>query len=261
MGSLYLLLAGGDLEERLDTPRNDHVPSPDSVISMDADDLERRSVNAARESSEPDQRSTVLGRSFSSPGETSGRSRMAKLGRSTTMTTTTTLDVGNRRSVAKILERFSDITHPSAERFNYDAFKHGIAAGWPTLPGEEERNPKLNQTRKQFNESRDVDGSVAPMRPSRAASFTGSANSIRHPSPSPSHSPRDASFTFERTSSELHSISTPPGAFTRGRPRRDTLEVPTISHGLQTSLTFVEAVPDTPSSPTIVISKMFESEK
>ncbi|OBT87932.1 hypothetical protein VE02_04564 [Pseudogymnoascus sp. 03VT05] len=259
MGSLYLLLAGGELEERLDTPRNDHVPSPDSVDSMDTDDLQQRSVNAAREPSEPDARSTAMARSFSSPGETSGQSRMAKLGRSTTGSTLG--DVGNRRNVAKILEKFSDITHPSAERFNYDEFKHGKAAGWPTLPGEEERNPKLNQTRRQFNESRDVDGSVAPMRPSRAASFTGSATSIRHPSPSPSHSPRDASFQFERTSSELHSISTPPGALMRGRQRRDTLEVPTISHGLQTNPSSVEPVPDTPSSPTIVISKMFKNSK
>ncbi|OBT99791.2 hypothetical protein VE01_01970 [Pseudogymnoascus verrucosus] len=259
MGSLYLLLAGGELEERLDTPRDGHVPSPDSVISADTDDLERRSVNAARESSEPDARSTAMGRSFSTPGETSGQSRMAKLGRSTTGST---MDVGNRRNIAKILEKFSDITHPSAERFNYDAFKHGIAAGWPTLPGEEERNPKLNQTRKQFNESRDVDGSVAPMRPSRAASFTGSAASIRHPSPSPSHSPRDASFPFDRTSSEMHTISTPPGALMRGRARRDTLEVPTISHhSLQTNSSFVEAVPDSPSSPIIIISKTTENDK
>ncbi|KFZ10532.1 hypothetical protein V502_08067 [Pseudogymnoascus sp. VKM F-4520 (FW-2644)] len=227
LGSLYLLLAGGALEERIDTPN-----------ASVTDDLDR-------ESSELDSQS-IDRRGSSNPG-----------GRSLVRTTTaSTRDVGNRRTVATFINAFSSFADPAPDRFNYRSFRHGIAASYPPVPGEAGRNPKLGQITELFNNSRDVDGSVTPMRPSRAASFTGSAASIRHPSPSPSRSPREASFPLERTSSEVHA---PPPAVTR--PRRDTLEVPIAHHGLQTNLSFVEAMPDTPTSPTIVISEMTETGK
>lgn len=223
------------MEERINTPNNDHV----SVTSRDTD-----SVNAARESSEPEAQSTNMRRGFSNRGSL------------IRTPTTSTVDVGNRRIIASVMNAVSSFADPAPDRFNYESFQHGIAASWPSVPGEAARNPKFGQTSKQFNNTRDVDGSVTPVRPSRAASFTGSAASIRHPSPSPSHSPRDASFPLERTSSEMHA---PPPALTR--PRRDTLEVPIAHHGLQTNLSFVEALPNTPSSPTIVISEMSENGK
>lgn len=248
MGSLYLVLAGGELEPRPDTPKNERTSSPDSVISMDTTDVELRSVNAARRSSEPDAPSVGMGRGFPSPGE----------GSLIRTTTVSTVDVGNRRTIARALERVGSFADPAQDRFNYDDFKHGPAAGFPSIPGEVLRNPKLNHITKIFNAPRDVDGSVTPIRPSRAASFTGSARSIRHPSPSPS--PRDASFPLERTSSD--GVSAPPPTMTQGRPRRDTLEVPPIAHySLQTNSSFVEPIPDGPSSPTIVISEMSESGK
>lgn len=226
------------MEERIDTPNNDHV----SVTSEDTD-----SVNAARESSEPGAQSTNMRRGFS---------KQRSLVRTTTASTT---DFGNRRIVASVMNAVSSFADPAPDRFNYQSFQHGIAASYPPVPGEAGRNPKLGQITELFNNSRDVDGSVTPIRPSRAASFTGSAASIRQPSPSPSHSPRDASFPLERTSSELHA---PPPAVTRGRrPRGNTLEVPIAHHGLQTNSSFVEAMPDTPSSPTIVISEMSENGK
>lgn len=250
LGSLYLVLAGGAWEEPPDTPKNER--SPDSVsVNTDV----RSSGEVEQRTSEQDARSTDIRRTFSNTGESSSQRDMAQLGRSMT---TSTVDFGNRRTVAKVLGAFGSFADPAPDRFNYDAFKHGVAAGFPIVPGEAARNPKLGQTVAQFNRSRDVEGSAAPMRPSRAASFTGSAASIRHPSPSPSHSPRDASFPLERTSSEMHGISAPSPTLTRGRSRRDTLEVPSISHGLG----FVEAVvPDGPSSPTIVISEIVEGDK
>ncbi|KFY45697.1 hypothetical protein V494_00823 [Pseudogymnoascus sp. VKM F-4513 (FW-928)] len=256
LGSLYLRLTGGALEEReLDPPRDDPVSSPRSVTSMDTDvrslgDCVQRG-NAARESSEPDTRPMDMARSYSSPGERSTRPRMDRLARSTT---TSTYDAGSRRAVAKAILKFSAIADPAPNRFDDTPFQHGPAAGWPVLPGEAERNPKLGLIIERFNHSRDVDGSVVPPRPSRAASFTSNA-SIRHPSPSPSRSPRDGSFPFERTSSELPSVTTPPAA--QVRPRGNTLEVPVVQHGLQTST----PRPDGPSSPTIVISETFEGNK
>ncbi|KFY27856.1 hypothetical protein V493_03263 [Pseudogymnoascus sp. VKM F-4281 (FW-2241)] len=254
LGTLYLIVARGSLDGGLDIPINDRVSSPSSSISTDADiqslnDPERRSVNVARESSEAGAQSAGLERSFSSPGESSSRPRMENIVRSTTGST---VDVGNRRKVAKTLLRaVSQAAEPTRDRFDITKFKHGPAAGFPTLPGEPQRNPKLGFYIEQFDRSRDVEGSVTPTRPSRAASFTGSAASIRHPSPSPSRSPRDASFPFEQTSSELYSVSTPPATLTRGRTRRDTLEVPPIAHGI--------FVPNGPSSPTIVVSEMSEN--
>lgn len=159
--------------------------------------------------------------------------------------TVSTVDVGNRRTIARAIGMFARVADPAPDRFNYDAFRHGPAAGFPTLPGEDQRNAKLPQIRMQFNKTRDVEGSV--VRPSRAASFTSNA-SIRHPSPSPSHSPRDASFSFERTSSDMAS---PTAAVTR--PRGDTLEVPVVHHGILSSS--VEEAIEGPSSPTIVISE------
>ncbi|KFY69429.1 hypothetical protein V496_00253 [Pseudogymnoascus sp. VKM F-4515 (FW-2607)] len=227
LGSLYLLMAGGALEER-DTS---------SVVSED------------RESSHSFSRSTrtmdQLNRTQTFDDARSTRP-MDQLNRTQTVST---VDVGNRRTIARAIGMFARVADPAPDRFNYDAFRHGPAAGFPTLPGEDQRNAKLPQIKMQFNKTRDVEGSV--VRPSRAASFTSNA-SIRHPSPSPSHSPRDASFSFERTSSEM--ASPPPPAVTR--PRGDTLEVPVVHHG-QTSSS-VEAAIEGPSSPTIVIS---ESEK
>ncbi|OBT60549.1 hypothetical protein VE03_10167 [Pseudogymnoascus sp. 23342-1-I1] len=223
LGSLYLLLAGGQLEERLDTP----IPPPESVASTDA----RSSGDLAVE--RPPMDELIRSQTVS----TVERRPMNELIRSQTVST---VDVGNRRTIARAIGMFAKVADPAPDRFNYDGFRHGPAAGWPTLPGEEVRNANLPQIRRQFNQTRDVEGSVT--RPSRAASFTGSNASIRHPSPSPSHSPREAS--FERALSDGV-------VMTRGRPRRDTLEVPVAHHGLG----IVEA-PDGPSSPTIVISEI-----
>ncbi|KFX87620.1 hypothetical protein V490_08122 [Pseudogymnoascus sp. VKM F-3557] len=228
LGSLYLLLAGGELEARPETPKNDRG----SVVSMETDE----------QSSEG--RSFTEGEQRSNEGGDMARSstNASRLERSQTMST---VDYGSRRYITQRILKFSSVADPAPDRFNDAPFKHGPAAGFPTLPGEAARNPKLGKTIEEFNRFRDVEGSI---RPSRAPSFTGS--SIRGPSPSPSRSPREGAFPFDRTSSEIHA---PPAAVTR--PRRDTLEVPTVVRGVS------HDTPSSPTSPTIVISEMSEGER
>ncbi|KAL5348218.1 hypothetical protein ACLOAV_006698 [Pseudogymnoascus australis] len=56
--------------------------------------------------------------------------------------TVSTVDVGNRRTIARVIGMFARDADPVPDRFNYDAFRHGPAAGFPTLPGEDQRNAK-----------------------------------------------------------------------------------------------------------------------
>ena len=92
---------------------------------------------------------------------------------------TLTIDVGGRRKVAKALTSMGNF-FGTANRdwFDDSEFRRGKALDFPEIPGEEHRNRDLPQIREQYNQPRDSDGNVTPMRRearSRASSFHRSA--------------------------------------------------------------------------------------
>ncbi|PSR84072.1 hypothetical protein BD289DRAFT_461078 [Coniella lustricola] len=95
-----------------------------------------------------------------------------------TWTTAGTVDSGNRRKVARTFKWFGDVLGtPAPETYDDSDFQDGLAADFPTIPGEETRNPALAEIMKAYNPRRDMDGHVTPNnipRPSR--SRAGSCN-------------------------------------------------------------------------------------
>jgi hypothetical protein len=158
-------------------------------------------------------------------------------------------DVGGRRKVAKTLSTVGNALLGTAPHDWYDdsEFKQGTASNFPEIPGEEHRNPTLNQIREQYNPRRDIDGHVTPAPShSRAPSFNGSVvsglgiearGSFDLPSPEVGTSNAQRSLrrdTLERVQ------------------RRDTLEVPGQQHHSPTqssSAPFGTTTPNVTSQP------------
>lgn len=149
-------------------------------------------------------------------------------------------DTGGRHRVARILTVISDQLGAAAHTDNTE-FKRGKALDFPEIPGEANRNKALSRIRETYNQARDDDGNVTPLRRtrSRAGSFIGVVeDEPRSPttpqSPSqpirPPTNSRDRSNTLpvQRNSSEQRDSSTiPPVPATGNTPqRRATLEVP-----------------------------------
>ena len=111
---------------------------------------------------------------------------------STTPTTTT-----NKNDVTRALMKLANsFGNPSEDRFNDNKFRHGKATGFPTIPGEDNRNRMLNQIKQQWGELTDEDeiagaagaGLTPRGRRSRANSFNSvyrSPSAARTPSPHP----------------------------------------------------------------------------
>jgi hypothetical protein len=204
-----------------------------------------------------------------------------------------TADAANRRKVAKALTAIGNYLGTAAhDQFDDSEFKRGKAVDFPEIPGEEHRNSALPQIRERYNQSRDADGNVTPVlreRPSRAGSFTGSvasglgiegssttprAASPQSPqsphspsafsSPTTPRRPHASTLPAERTSFELQNPPSSSSAGpTRGRLRQrgDTLEVPSPVHYGPTrnnpsapSVTSIVTIPESQSSPAIVVS-------
>lgn len=95
----------------------------------------------------------------------------------TTTSSAAATDAGNRRKVARALEKIGQkLGTPAPGTFDDSAFKMGDAADFPTVPGEEVRNPELEKIKATYNPPRDSDGNATPLRRqrSRAGSFAGS---------------------------------------------------------------------------------------
>lgn len=92
------------------------------------------------------------------------------------------VDGGSRRKVAGALVYIGQkLGTPAPDAFDDSAFLMGPAADFPTVPGEEERNPDLPQIQLSYNRPRDADGHLTPIpggsrgrARSRAGSFNGS---------------------------------------------------------------------------------------
>lgn len=170
---------------------------------------------------------------------------------------------GSRRKVAKMLMKMGDALGAAKQEWRDDSdFKRGKASNFPEVPGELYRNGELPKIRKSYNPPRDPDGNATPLprSRSRASSFVGNVASVqgiegvthirRATSPRPMMSPASRSesptppsprVTKQRAntmpatmaSSELHHTdSQSSSGLVRGRrrARRDTLEVPPLTH-------------------------------
>lgn len=149
-----------------------------------------------------------------------------------------TIDIGNRRKVAKMLTTITDYLGTAGHgQFDDSGFRRGRASDWPEIPGEVYRNRHLSRTKKKYNPDRDADGNLTPASPerlSRTASFQGSVSGVQMSPPPlrPSSAGRPGTPSARRRSSELQDPASPSFAGPAGskRPRRDTLEVPTKAH-------------------------------
>lgn len=134
-------------------------------------------------------------------------------------TASATADAGSRRKVAGALEWIGHkLGTPAPDAFDDSAFLTGPAADFPTVPGEEERNPELHKIRASYNPRRDSEGNATPLRRqrSRTGSFSGSVVS--------------ALGITALSEAELPNTDTAAGPVEsladRPRMRRHTLEVP-----------------------------------
>ena len=164
----------------------------------------------------------------------------------------TTTDVGNRRKVAETFTKIGVyLGTPGADWGNSD-FKSGKALDFPEIPGEENRNEKLQEIRERYN--RPIEGQIPRSR-------AGSMNS-RAPSIIDVDSPTArASSPFRRSFTDAHagdSItfdlpvhgSTPSTGQVGAKPhRRSTLEVPSEVYG-----SLRNKAPGSPTSPSSPVS-------
>ena len=146
-------------------------------------------------------------------------------------------DAGGRLKIASKLAKWSEKLG-TAERglFDDSDFREGQATKWPSVPGEEFRNPVLQKTEVLYKQT--LEETERRSR-SRAPSFVGSVASgidndgdmrIRSVSPGPGHSasrPRRSQTMGYSPTSPIRSSTSPTSASSPGIPeRRQTLEVP-----------------------------------
>lgn len=118
------------------------------------------------------------------------------LGIHTVDSNTNTSSIGNRSGVTNALMKFAtSLGTTSSDRFDDHAFRQGKVTGFPEIPGELNRNSRLNQIKQQWGEpNTDIEDGLVPRgRRSRANSFNGSisrASSIGPRAHSPQPPPR-----------------------------------------------------------------------
>lgn len=239
LGSLYVLGAKGGV-----APRNPVQPRPSLHIQPGTDSSPsiRDGRNSGSDSfeSSPQEPSALMATSTASQemepeSSRPSQSQSHQLERSST---SSTADAG-RRNVAKAFNAIGrKLGTAPPNLFDDSEFKSGNAGDFPEIPGELNRNPTLPQIREQYNLPRDSDGHVTPALRgrSRSRSFNGSVASdigmerspsgCRVPSPQPNI----------RASLDIQNQPSSPGSpGSRLAVRRDTLEVPSPSHGRSNS--------------------------
>lgn len=295
MGSLYIFLASNETLEDLSSHAstehcngsikevdNGHVKAHSrSVINPDTSD-ERQSLSNSHEESSIDVEHNEMVPTTTQATFKSEKSHQTKQS-----------DAGKRRAVANMLMSVGNYIGTAApNRFDDSEFKHGKALDFPEIPGEEHRNSALPKIRDRYNQSRDMDSNVTPLPrelSSRPGSFVGSVVSGRDieselatpieaspyppqspraqsplPSPITSRRPRASTLPAGQASFQLRN---PPSSSSHGSDegsplrRRDTLEVPSITHhhplrneqSASSSQPFV-TVRESRDSPAIVVS-------
>ncbi|KAI3324332.1 hypothetical protein HD806DRAFT_494764 [Xylariaceae sp. AK1471] len=183
----------------------------------------------------------------------------------------------HRNKVANLLNTAAEyLGTPAADRYDNSAFRREGQHEFPAIPGEEGRNASLERIRDRYRISRehdDVEGIITPglSRVNSYSSFrTDEGGPTTNRGVSPSRLPRSPSRSNttpveqnRHPSIELNRITTSPVPRpSRGRVRRDTLEVPNrpspahlrLRSNSSSSTTSLTMVLDTQGSPRIVVS-------
>ncbi|KAK6066467.1 transferase family III-like protein [Seiridium cupressi] len=198
--------------------------------------------------------------------------------RSTISQRSNATDAGNRRKFAAALSKMGDyIGTPSRKRFDYSDFRQGPATDYPEIPGESNRNRALSKIRRDWPtpsirdehsrsgspESR-LDIEVGAPSQERESSQSPQLPSTQWPT-SPPRAARASTMPTNRTPTPTPLLNEPssssgdiPG---RSSLRRDTLEVPSLTHlthmrnCLSESSVPTVALPASDHSPAIVVSQ------
>jgi hypothetical protein len=193
------------------------------------------------------------------PRTSNGRGRKSSEIARTISQSSTQHDAGNRLRIAETLIAIGNRLGTAApDRYDLSEFKHGKAVDFPEIPGEQQRNSNLQEIRDRYNQSRDADGNITPLRRqnSRTGSFTESAASELgegNRATSPGRPRHPNTLGSERRSSELQNTVSysSTGSNGNGIRRRDTLAVPSpVHHSHTRNSPSASSLP----SPTIVIS-------
>lgn len=198
---------------------------------------------------------------------------------------TAAVNSGGRALVANAFVWFGDkIGTPAPGAYDDTGFLRGPAADFPTVPGEEERNPQLSKIKRSYDPPRDLEGNATPLhrQRSRAASFNGSVASGLGPlggggGGEEGLSPAAGSVVEDDDDEAAAAAAAGPSRVSveRSKVRRNTLEVPKqvyhspvprknssfSSAGEPSPLVVDDAtgIVQDPSSPTIRVSSECDS--
>ncbi|KAH8884365.1 hypothetical protein GQ53DRAFT_752230 [Thozetella sp. PMI_491] len=154
-------------------------------------------------------------------------------------------DAGSRRTVARALNVLGNyFGNPSHDMFDDSEFRQGRAVDFPEIPGEEHRNPELDQIREAYNYPRNSEGQITPSlrRQGSRGSFASSISNVDlagHSAPKEAAMPGPSApsivlsplTTSGASLSRISTLPTKPSPIEvpRIQKRRDTLEVPSPS--------------------------------
>lgn len=125
------------------------------------------------------------------------------------------VDPGRRRRVAEMLQKAGDKLGSAAHnKYDANAYNASAAREFPEIPGEAQRNPELNELKRQYSLRRDV---VLREENSRAASPAATASTFPEFDGSPSASPVLGREEFSESPERMPT-------------RSDTLEIPSPTH-------------------------------
>ncbi|KAH6843281.1 hypothetical protein B0I37DRAFT_384118 [Chaetomium sp. MPI-CAGE-AT-0009] len=104
---------------------------------------------------------------------------------------TNSSSAGNGSGVTKALMKLASLGTASSDRYDDTGFRQGKVTGFPEIPGELNRNSRLNQIKEQWGQpNTDIEDGLIPRgRRSRANSFNGSISRASSVGPR-AHSPR-----------------------------------------------------------------------
>ncbi|KAJ4347998.1 uncharacterized protein N0V89_009370 [Didymosphaeria variabile] len=205
LGSLYVLLMTGE-EEKPSTPHSDN-----ECTCHCGNHLQRQPTFTLEQDTDDSPSQISL--------DDNGAPMQLRRSHETFITDSThprrSTDPGGRRRVAEMLQRAGDKLGSAAHnKYDERHYNHSRAREFPEIPGENLRNPELNELQRQYSIRRDV---VLREEKSRAASPSPSNLTFPDLDASPTASPVLQQNEFSESPERMPT-------------RRDTLEIPSPTH-------------------------------